>query len=102
MSRSSIAISTRRTGVLLEADYFCRLRVEDDRVTATLKSLGGASGAVHRRDEQEVELPAWTPMVAEWPDGPARELALKLTGEAPLEPLFEIRQRRAAIHCAPG
>lgn len=59
-------------GRLLAAGYACRLRTEGASVLATLKSLGGVQGAVHHRDEQEVQLPAWTPDVSAWPPSPAR------------------------------
>ncbi|MGO8683559.1 MAG: CHAD domain-containing protein [Thermoleophilia bacterium] len=69
------------------------------------------AGAVRRRREVEVEIASGangregadstkggampaseTP--ADWPAGPARDLVLGLTGGAPLEPLFELRQTR--------
>jgi CHAD domain-containing protein len=69
------------------------------------------AGAIHRRSEVEVEIASGasgregadgssvgdTPTgqtVADWPAGPARDLVLSLTGDAPLEPLFELRQTR--------
>ena len=82
-------------GRLYAAGYSCRLRREPDKVIATLKGLGDAAGAVHQRDEQEVQLPEWVPDPAAWPAGPARELALRLTGGTPLQPLFELSQLRA-------
>jgi CHAD domain-containing protein len=80
---------------LLEGGYACRLRNEGDQVIATLKGLGGANGAIHSRDEQEAVLPVWTPRAADWPKSSARSLALRLSGGAELEPLFELTQRRA-------
>jgi len=83
-----------RDGRLRRGGFACRLRAEGDRIVATLKGLGGAQGAVHRRAEEEVGLSAWDPDPATWPDSPARELALELAGGAPLEPLFDLTQRR--------
>lgn len=83
-----------RDGRLRRSGFACRLRTEGDLIVATLKGLGGAEGAVHRRTEEEVRLPAWDPDPATWPAGPARDLALELAGGAPLEPLFDLAQRR--------
>jgi CHAD domain-containing protein len=82
-------------GRVLNGGYALRLRSEGDSVLVTLKGLGDASGAVHRRDEQEVALPEWTSDVTEWPEGSARALALELTGGRELQHLFELAQRRA-------
>lgn len=84
-------------GRLLAAGYSCRLRTQDDRVLATLKGLGESesAGAVHRRDEQEVALPAPLLNPTDWPPSPARDLALTLTAGAALEPLFDLHQARS-------
>jgi CHAD domain-containing protein len=80
-------------GALRAQGYACRLRQEDGRTLGSLKGLGQAAGAVHRREELEVELPR--PLQpAEWPPGPARELALHLSGARPLLPLLVISQTR--------
>ncbi len=89
-------------GRLLAAGYTCRLRAEGASVLATLKGLGGAQDAVHHRDEQEVQLPAWTPDMAAWPASPARDLALKLTAGAPLLPLFDLAQHRTRADVLDG
>lgn len=89
-------------GRLLAAGYTCRLRTEGASVLATLKGLGGAQGAVHHRDEQEIQLSAWTPEAAAWPASPARDLALKLTGGAALQPLFDLEQQRARADVMDG
>ncbi|OQA46179.1 MAG: CHAD domain protein [Chloroflexi bacterium ADurb.Bin325] len=80
---------------LLHAGYACRLRAEGAQVLVSLKSLGGAEGAVHYRDEQEVWLPALTLDIHAWPAGPARDLALRLAGGAALQALLDLEQRRA-------
>lgn len=81
-------------GRLLAAGYACRLRRESTSVLATLKGLGGAQGALHRREEQEVRLDAWTSDITAWPPSAARELASELGGGAPLQPLFDLEQQR--------
>jgi CHAD domain-containing protein len=81
-------------GCLLAAGYACRLRSHGDEIIATLKALGGAEGAVHRREELEVRLPVETLGVSEWPEGPARTRALALTAGADLCLLFELDQTR--------
>ncbi|MEK7784428.1 MAG: CHAD domain-containing protein, partial [Chloroflexota bacterium] len=55
--------------------------------------LGGADGEIHQREEYEVEVPPNAPPEA-WPESPARELALRLSGGQPLAELFVIRQQR--------
>jgi CHAD domain-containing protein len=82
-------------GRVLGGGYALRIRTEGDAALVTLKGLGGSSGAVHRRDEQEEALPELALDVAAWPASPARDLALQLTGGMTLEPLFELSQRRA-------
>jgi CHAD domain-containing protein len=79
--------------LILAAGYACRRRELGDQVTMTLKGLGGAAGAVHRREELEVTLPADQPP-AEWPVSPVRDRVLQLVGEASLLPLFELQQAR--------
>jgi len=79
--------------VILRAGYACRRREESEGVLITLKGLGGAHGAVHRREELEVLMPSDLPP-AQWPHSPVRERVLQLIGPAPLLPLFELRQTR--------
>ncbi|MBN1979874.1 MAG: CHAD domain-containing protein [Anaerolineae bacterium] len=78
---------------ILAAGYACRQRIQAEGILVTLKSLGGAEGAVHRREELEILLPEAHPP-AEWPESPARERLLQLVGKAQLVPLFELRQTR--------
>jgi CHAD domain-containing protein len=78
---------------ILAAGYACRRRVQDDGVLITLKGLGGAEGAVHRRDELEILLPEDLPP-AEWPDSSVRDRVLQLTGKTQLIPLLELQQKR--------
>jgi CHAD domain-containing protein len=81
---------------LLDAGYSCRRRVRDGGAVAvvTVKSMGGARGAVHRRIEEEWEIPPGSPPEA-WPAGPALELLRRLAGGRPLVELLTLRQRRA-------
>ena len=78
---------------ILAAGYAFRRREEPEGIIMTLKGLRGLEGAVHRREELEVQLPADQPP-AEWPASPVRDLALQLIGDAPLAPLFNLHQTR--------
>jgi len=79
--------------LILAAGYAYRQREQEEGILITLKGLGSAEGAVHRREELETLLPAAAPP-AEWPASPVRERVLRLTGDAPLLPLFSLRQTR--------
>ena len=81
---------------LLRGGYACRLREgeSDDRWLLTVKGLGKAEGAVHRREEHETEIPPNAPL-DDWPAGPAREIVSRLSEGQALAELFTIRQRRA-------
>jgi inorganic triphosphatase YgiF len=81
--------------VILRAGYACRRREQSEGVLITLKGLGGAQGAIHRREELEVLMPSDL-LPAQWPHSPVRERVLQLIGPAPLLPLFELRQTRTA------
>ncbi len=80
---------------LLRGGYACRLREgeKDGRWLVTVKELGKAAGAVHQREEHECEIPPHA-RPAEWPEGPAREIVMRLSGEEPLVELFTLRQHR--------
>jgi len=78
---------------LLGAGYACRRRTHPDGVLMTLKGLGGAEGAVHRREELEIQLPTAQPVEA-WPDSSIRERIMAITGAAPLHLLFGLSQTR--------
>jgi inorganic triphosphatase YgiF len=75
------------------AGYACRLRRQDDEYLITLKALGGAQDAIHRRQELEATVP---PVLspAQWPASPARERLVEWIGASPLLPLFELEQER--------
>ena len=78
---------------ILAAGYACRRREQDEGVLVTLKGLRGVEGAVHRREELEVLLPAAHPPV-QWPASPVRDRVRQLIGDAPLIPLFDLQQTR--------
>jgi inorganic triphosphatase YgiF len=78
---------------ILAAGYSCRRRVTREGIAITLKTLGGAEGAVHHRGEWELNMAASRPPV-DWPDSPVRDLVLQLIGPEPLLTFFELRQTR--------
>jgi CHAD domain-containing protein len=73
--------------------YACRLRQVDGFTLATVKGLGEAAGAIHRREEHEIELPEPQPP-KKWPPSTARDAVLQLCGAERLSTLFEIKQTR--------
>jgi CHAD domain-containing protein len=81
--------------LILVAGYACRRREGREGTLITVKGLGGAEGAVHRREELEIQIP--TPggqPPDEWPTGATRDKVLELIGGAPLLPLFDLQQER--------
>ena len=78
---------------ILSAGYACRRREQGDEMLITVKQLGGAQGALHRREELEVTLPA-DQAPAAWPDSPARDKVLAIIGAQSLAPLFDLHQTR--------
>ena len=81
---------------LLRGGYACRLREgeADDHWLLTVKGLGKAEGAVHRREEHESEIPP-NALLDDWPAGSAREIVTRLSDGQGLAELITIRQRRA-------
>ena len=81
---------------VLRGGFACRLREgeEEDRWLVSVKALGKAVGAVHQREEHESHIAPNAPL-AEWPEGPAREIVTRLSGGQTLAELFALRQRRA-------
>lgn len=87
-------------GALASNGYACRVRRRDGRSIATLKGLGSAQGAVHRRVEMEIELSRPLPDPHAWPPGPMRDLVAIVTGGEPLQvvvTLDQIRQPRTVL-----
>jgi inorganic triphosphatase YgiF len=84
---------------ILQGGYACRMREKDCQWLVTLKGLGGVEGAIHQREEYEMEVQPNTSM-QEWPDSPARDLVISLTRSQPLSELCSIRQHRTtrAVH----
>ncbi len=78
---------------ILRSGHVCRRREVDDHILMTLKGSGMIDGAIHRREELEIELLADRP-VPEWPASPIRDQLLSIIGRSPLTPLFEQRQIR--------
>jgi CHAD domain-containing protein len=78
---------------ILAAGFACRFRQEAEGIRVTLKGLGGASGAIYKRQEMEIILPSMIP-VEKWPAGALRTRVLKITGGDSLLPLFELHQTR--------
>lgn len=76
-----------------KSGYACRIRKKSGQWLLTLKGLGGVEGPIHQREEYEVEIQQDT-TPEQWPDSPARDLALSLAGSHPLVELCIIRQRR--------
>jgi len=89
--------------LILAAGYACRQRKREqgEGVLITLKGLGRAKGAVHRREELEILLPAGAPP-AEWPASPVRDRVLQWIGDAPLIPLFDLQQTRVVRQVRQG
>ena len=76
-----------------QGGYACRMREKNGQWLATVKGLGGVEGAVHQREEYEMEIqPGALPQ--SWPSGPARDLVISLSRSRPLVELCTIRQRR--------
>ncbi len=78
---------------ILASGYACRCRETELETLITLKGLGRAEGAIHRRKELEISLSSYEPP-QDWPESPVRDLVLEVTNGAPLIPLFDLRQTR--------
>jgi CHAD domain-containing protein len=79
--------------LILASGYACRCRETELETLITLKGLGRAEGAIHRRKELEISLASYEPP-QDWPESPVRDLVLQVIGGAPLVPLFDLRQTR--------
>ena len=60
---------------ILAAGYSCQQSLTHEGILITLKSLGGAEGAVHRRRKCELSMATSRPPV-DWPEDPVRDLVL--------------------------
>ncbi len=84
-------------GRLTAARHGLRVRRIGERSLITLKGPADVGhDGVHRR--AEFEFPGANPDPRTWPDGIARDLALALTGGAPLLPQVVIRTERRVLH----
>lgn len=80
---------------ILAAGHTCRWREAAGQVVVTLKSLSPGQGAVRRREELEMALPAGAPLdPSQWPPSPARERLAGWIRTEPPCPLFELHQTR--------
>ncbi len=79
--------------LILASGYACRCRETELETLVTLKGLGRAEGAIHRRKELEISLSAYEPP-QDWPESPVRDFVLLVTNGASLIPLFDLRQTR--------
>ncbi|MBA3779090.1 MAG: CHAD domain-containing protein [Chloroflexi bacterium] len=90
LARAGYAARLRRTvgGTIIS------LKALDNGRGPTIKPLNpGSSGAMHRR--AELEGPATPELVPDdWPESPARAMLTGLTGGAPIEERFTVRQLR--------
>lgn len=78
---------------LLATGYACRRREQPEGLSITLKGLGGVEGAIHRREEYEIDLSTDHPPEA-WPSDPVRDRVLEVINQAPLNILFSLSQTR--------
>ena len=86
---------------LMAAGMACRVRRQSDgQLLLTVKGIGASSGAVHRREEQELLLPSgasgskWVFAAWAWPESPLRVRIVRVVGRKRLTRLATIRQRR--------
>ncbi len=80
---------------LLRSGYACRQREQDGCAVISLKSLHGAEGAIHRREEVEALLARIDIPPEQWPDSAARQRVLALMNPLMrLQPLLHLEQRR--------
>src|SRR5262245_15772546 len=81
---------------LLRAGRALRRRIarESGSELITVKGRGGIRGAVHHRDEHELEVLSGAPP-EQWPPGPAQDLVLSLAAGQPLVELLAFQQHRA-------
>ena len=91
-------LDTAQGGFLL-AGYACRLRTVGEVRIVTLKSFAAATGALHQRQEFEVQLtPASLASAGQhvdfWPASEATSLARELSSGQPLGLLFALQQER--------
>jgi CHAD domain-containing protein len=77
---------------LYRADYALRIRRDNERAEATMKSLAPAEDGLRRR--REISEPIGSVKTLKGISGPVGERVRRLAGAADLRPLFEVRTRR--------
>ncbi len=78
---------------LMNAGYACRVRQTEDKCIVTVKALTPADKAVHHREELEMILPEPLPL-QQWPNNKIRRQVRAIVADAPLEPIFDLQQKR--------
>jgi CHAD domain-containing protein/uncharacterized protein YjbK len=80
---------------LLQSGYACRQREQDGAAVISLKSIQGAEGSIHRREEVEAPLARIEIPPEQWPDSAARQRVLALIDPLMrLQPLLYLEQCR--------
>ena len=80
---------------LLQSGYACRQREQNGCAVISLKSLHGAEGNIHRREEVEASLARIEIPPEHWPDSAARQRVLALIDPLMrLQPLLHLEQHR--------
>ena len=80
---------------LLRSGYACRQREQDGCAVISLKSLHGAEGNIHRREEVEAPLARIEIPPEQWPDSAARQRVLALIDPLMrMQPLLHLEQHR--------
>jgi inorganic triphosphatase YgiF len=88
-------------GRLQAGRYGLRIRDLGARRIATLKGASRGTGALHERDEWEVEI-GDDDHATGWPASEVRDRTLALLGGAPMIPILSIRAMRRHIYAARG
>jgi len=78
---------------ILKAGYALRVREKNYNWLVTLKGLGTAYGAIHQREEHEIEIEPGKTLL-EWPEGKIRNMVSSFISSQPLVELFIINQFR--------
>jgi adenylate kinase len=85
---------------MFDAGYAFRRRLQNGHAYLSLKSLGGASGSIHRREELEVDAQeAYEGLEPDaWPEGDLRHQILEMVNDGALTSLFTVEQERVLRH----
>ncbi|MBN1423465.1 CHAD domain-containing protein [Candidatus Fermentibacteria bacterium] len=88
-----------QTRAVHEAGFVLRRRTALGEVTMTLKRCAPAADGIYRREEISVQ--AHGPP-RDWPEGAARDMAMNIVGDRPLQALVSIGQRRITRQISVG